>query len=456
MCVESVDDPQTEQCHIECGETDVNATVNSQSDEVTSLVIDPQIEFPILERQQYCSVSSPEMHVDVSQEILELIESTTDDNQVFAQQSHENIEKIPATKQDLPVKPLSELLFECLGQLRHCSGKIINLVTGATNGAVIHYESAFMEVKDTCKEVLALTQQAHDVAEMQLEAIADISDESFGTSDSEHETLVEHDPAKRPEKLTESQIKYLIHIGPCQPKLSVYTKNDDLAKKRKQCSFCPTWYKDYPYLEYSVAENKAFCYVCSLFARGLGREKAESAWIAGIDDWSKMKGSRGKDKMGKLETHFGSAAHASALQDYLHFVRDDNHVDKLLTREERERMVELEKERVENREVVEILIDVVLVLTRNGLALRGSESSGNYGDGNFCEIVNLIARHNPVMKPWLANRSGRKYRTTYMSLHSQNEFISLLGEEIQEIIREKVKKSGYCSVMANYRWRYDL
>ena len=99
--------------------------------------------------------------------------------------------------------------------------------------------------------------------------------------------------------------------------------------------------------------------------------------------------------------------------------------------------------------MVDILIDVVLVLTRNGLALRGSESSGNYGCGNFCEIVNLIARHSPVMKFWLANRSSRKYRTTYMSSHSQNEFISLLGEEIQEIIREKVKKSGYCSLMAD-------
>jgi hypothetical protein len=101
----------------------MNATVNSQSDEVTSLVIDPQIEFPILERQKYCSVSSPEMHVDVSQEILELID------QAFAKQSHKNIEKTPATTQDLPVKPLPELFFECLGQLRHCSGKIISLVT---------------------------------------------------------------------------------------------------------------------------------------------------------------------------------------------------------------------------------------------------------------------------------------------------------------------------------------
>ena len=96
----------------------------------------------------------------------------------------------------------------------------------------------------------------------------------------------------------------------------------------------------------------------------------------------------------------------------------------------RERMVELENKRIQNREVVEILFDVVLVLTRNGLALRGNESSGNYGDRNFCDIVQLISRHNPVMKVWLANRSSRKYHTTYMSPRSQNEFIPLFGEEI--------------------------
>ena len=110
-------------------------------------------------------------------------------------------------------------------------------------------------------------------------------------------------------------------------------------KKGKQSCFCPTWYKDYPHLEYSKSENIAFCLVCSLFGRGLGREKVESAWVDGVDYWSKVKGSRGKNKMGKVDTHFGSAAHASALQDYLHFVRNDKHIDMLLTKEERERML---------------------------------------------------------------------------------------------------------------------
>ena len=168
-----------------------------------------------------------------------------------------------------------------------------------------------------------------------------------------------------------------------------------------------------------------------MFGRGLGREKAESAWVDGVDNWSKIKGTRGKNKMGKLDTYFGSVAHACTLQDYLHFFRNGKHLDMLLTKEERERMLEFENKRIKNREVVKILIDIVLAVT-----LRGSESTDNHDDGSFCVIVNLIARHKPVMKSWLANHGKRKYLTTYMSPQSQNEFVVLLGEEIQQIIRE--------------------
>ena len=94
--------------------------------------------------------------------------------------------------------------------------------------------------------------------------------------------------------------------------------------------------------------------------------------------------------MKKLEMHFSSAAHSSALHDYINLVCKDKHVDKLLTKDECERTVELENKDVQNREVVEILFDVVLVLTRNGLALRGSESSDNNGDRNFCDIVQKL------------------------------------------------------------------
>ena len=96
---------------------------------------------------------------------------------MFTPQSDESVDETPTSTQSVDVKTLSELFFESLSQLRHCSDKIMNLVTGATNSAVVHYTSAFMEIKDTCKEILALEQQTHDKAEIKLEEITSIPDE---------------------------------------------------------------------------------------------------------------------------------------------------------------------------------------------------------------------------------------------------------------------------------------
>lgn len=355
---------------------------------------------------------------------------------------------LPVTDREANAESFSESYFKCIGQLRHCSEKIADLVNGAVNSSVIHYESAFTEIKDTCEEIKTLLHTPQNLARSKLEELLCIPDDQSVVR--ERDTPVEHDPARRPEKLTEGQIKYLIHIGPCQPTLSTYPKNPESAKKGKQCSFSPTWYRDYPYLEYSVSSDKAFCHVCTLFGRGgPGSEKSEYAWITGISNWSKMKGSRGKNKMGKLDTHFGSEAHSIALRAYLHFVCEDKHVDKLLTKVQRESLIATESQLCKNREVVEMLFDVVRVLAKNGLALRGCESADGNCDGNFCDIVHLLARHNSVMKSWLENRSGRSHNTTYMSPQSQNEFLMLLGQEIREEIRDKVNRSGYCSVMAD-------
>ena len=91
-----------------------------------------------------------------------------------------------------------------MGKLRNCSEKIVNLVTSATNSTVIDYASAFTEVKDTCKDILAATKQVHDVTEIQLIEIAHLSSESFGAK--EQETPVEHDPGKRSGKLSRRKL----------------------------------------------------------------------------------------------------------------------------------------------------------------------------------------------------------------------------------------------------------
>ena len=95
----------------------------------------------------------------------------------------------------------------------------------------------------------------------------------------ENNILIQHDPARRPSTLTRNQTMYLIHLGPCQPELSVY------HSLKHGLMITLTW---------STVFRKTklfYCFVCSIFGKeGHERGRSENAWIEGIDDWSKMKG----------------------------------------------------------------------------------------------------------------------------------------------------------------------
>lgn len=82
--------------------------------------------------------------------------------------------------------------------------------------------------------------------------------------------LIEHDPSKRGPVITLSQKQYLIAIGPHQPKLIKYPINNNINKIKQQC-FNPSWYNEYPKLEYSLATDAVYCFVCSLFPKGTGK-----------------------------------------------------------------------------------------------------------------------------------------------------------------------------------------
>ena len=72
-------------------------------------------------------------------------------------------------------------------------------------------------------------------------------------------------PGERPKRLTENQKKYLIRIGPYQPILQRYptkpSNTNSTNESRKQSRFNPSWFKEYPHLEYSLSKDAAFCFV---------------------------------------------------------------------------------------------------------------------------------------------------------------------------------------------------
>ncbi|KAF0698493.1 52 kDa repressor of the inhibitor of the protein kinase-like, partial [Aphis craccivora] len=203
----------------------------------------------------------------------------------------------------------------------------------------------------------------------------------------------------------------------------------------------------YPHLEYSTAKDAAYCFVCSLFPDVAGRQKSKGYWNEiGVTGWKKMKGSSGLNKMGKLQKHFTSKAHKSALTDYCNYMKKSNNIDVMLDKTVRERKIQEESNQSFHKEVICILLDVTKTLARQGLAFRGKDDDEN---GNFRQITYLLSRHCPLLKKWLDDSCYRPYHSTYLSPQSQNEFITILASSVNKIIRAKVRESGQFSVMAD-------
>jgi len=83
------------------------------------------------------------------------------------------------------------------------------------------------------------------------------------------DSVVEHDPGRRTKIISDNQRQYLIMLGPHQPMLNVNPRTE-------KYSFKYSWFEEFPHLEYSIIKDAAFCYVCSLFPCGAGREKSEN------------------------------------------------------------------------------------------------------------------------------------------------------------------------------------
>ena len=104
----------------------------------------------------------------------------------------------------------------------------------------------------------------------------------------ERASVPSHHPSDRSKITTTSGRKYIMKLGPHQPKLPIFPRNVDIPAK-KQCRFSSQWYTVYSHLEYSISQDAAFCFVCSLFPSGPGREMADNAWSSvGVRSWHKM------------------------------------------------------------------------------------------------------------------------------------------------------------------------
>ena len=155
----------------------------------------------------------------------------------------------------------------------------------------------------------------------------------------------------------------------------------------------------------------------------------------------------GKSTPGKLATHFTSSIHRDALRALLAFQNKSAHVDVLLDKDHRNALIEEEAETQRNREAIKALLDVTRTLARQAISFRGS--SEKEGNGNFRQVVALVARHSPALQMWLDDAPTRPHKVDYLSSRSQNEFLTLLAEDVSNRVVAQIHNAKMFSVIAD-------
>ena len=227
-------------------------------------------------------------------------------------------------------------------------------------------------------------------------------------------------PRSEPEK------RELLLRGPNQPRSCCFPKT---SYSNGRLSFQTSWYdmsEARGWLEYSEITDIMYCMYCRLFGREEGKDEQHWARV-GVCNWKKA--------TEKIRKHHKSLqhrlAHGACESFLIHSCRSEDQ----LHRQELE----------DDRQYLARLVDVSKTLAKCGLAFRGHDETANSLDkGNFREIVDLLARWDPILSDYI-ERAPRN--CTYLSNRSQNDIIKALGEVVLEEIIRDIKSAGIYSVM---------
>ena len=100
-----------------------------------------------------------------------------------------------------------------------------------------------------------------------------------------------------------------------------------------------------------------------------------------------------------------------------------------------------------NRHYIKCVAEVTLLCCCLEIGLRGHDESYNsVNKGNFREIIQLVANHDPVIKQRLEHGPQN---VTYLSPDIQLDLLQVMGDMVRNSITEDVHKAGYYSLLAD-------
>ena len=193
---------------------------------------------------------------------------------------------------------------------------------------------------------------------------------------------------------------------------------------KKPRAFNPDWYTIYPWLEYSIKHDAAYCFACRMFSNCCNRPDAPFTQL-GFRDWKHATG-----RTGRLHEHKKSAAHVQASITWEQYKLNGTTIGL--------RIDDLCRKIVhENRHFIKSIAEVILLCAKQEVALRGHDES-EYS-GNFHSLLKLVGANDDLVRKWLEGSLGN---AKYTSPEVQNELLAVMGEMVLETICKMVQEAG--------------
>lgn len=181
--------------------------------------------------------------------------------------------------------------------------------------------------------------------------------------------ILDSDPDDPSNKLPTNalELRNRIQNGPFQPILKVYPRIKQSGRYR---CFQSNWFKNYPWLEYSEVLDRCFCFLYRVFSGNqLNAGQIDKTFSkTGFTNWYKGIESFRKHQLSKC--HVNSV---NSMKNYLNEAVLP--IDQLLDETRKVIFTKKETERIENRKLMERIIDIIICLAKCGKSFRGHNES---------------------------------------------------------------------------------
>jgi hypothetical protein len=212
--------------------------------------------------------------------------------------------------------------------------------------------------------------------------------------------------------------------GPTQPILKLFPRTKFNDKFRQ---FNSSWYKLYPsWLEYSVLNDGAFCFVCRHFSVN----PSQVFTSVGFKNWK-----RALEKESGFKQHETSSEHRNCHLKWINYSQVKSNPRISVASQINEAHLALVKE---NREYLGIVIG-------GSRGHRENEQSSNRG--NFLELLKLFSKYNPIIKKKLDEDLPQNAK--YTSPQIQNEILYICSKMILDQISAEVNQATCFAVVCD-------